>query len=84
MQQYKKTKKQLEQAGTREEAAAAAKEYGLCFNRLNRQYGQFIETDEREDLFLVLEQLYEELLKDKNLMDLDEFLGILDEIRDEW
>ncbi len=51
---------------------------------MNRQYGQFIETDEREDLFLVLEQLYEELLKDKNLMDLDEFLGILDEIRDEW
>ena len=84
MQQYKKTKKQLEQAGTREEAAAAAKEYGLGFNRLNRQFGQFIETDEREDLFLVLEQLYEEFLKDKNLMDLDEFLNILDEIRDEW
>lgn len=84
MQQYKKTKKQLEQAGTKEEAVAAAKEYGLSFNRLNKQYDQFIETDEREDLFLVLEQLYEEFLKDKNLIDLDEFLDILDEIRDEW
>ncbi|MDO4166884.1 MAG: hypothetical protein Q4D32_05725 [Eubacteriales bacterium] len=84
MQQYKKTKKLLEQAGTREEAVAAAKEYGLCFNRLNQKYHQFIETDEREDLFLVLEQLYEQFLKDKNLIDLDAFLNILDEIRDEW
>ncbi|MDE5873430.1 MAG: hypothetical protein K2H07_05900, partial [Lachnospiraceae bacterium] len=84
MQQYKKTKKQLEQADTREDAIAAAKEYGLSFNRLNRQYDQFIETDEREDLFFVLEQLYEEFLKDKNLINLDEFLDILDEIRDEW
>lgn len=84
IQQYKKTKKQLEQVSTREEAVAAAKEYGLSFNRLNRQYSQFIETDEREDLFLVLEQLYEQFLKDKNLIDLDEFLDVLDEIRDEW
>ena len=84
IQQYKKTKKQLEQVSTREEAVAAVKEYGLSFNRLNRQYDQFIETDEREDLFLVLEQLYKQLLKDKNLIDLDEFLDVLDEIRDEW
>ncbi len=84
IQQYKKTKKHLEQAGTRDEAVAAVKEYGLCFNRLNRQYDQFIETDEREDLFLVLEQLYEQFLKNKNLIDLDAFLNILDEIRDEW
>ena len=84
IQQYKKTKKQLEQAGTREDAVTAAKEYGLSFNRLNRQYDQFIETDEREDLFHVLESLYEDFLKDKNLIDLDEFLDILDEIRDEW
>ena len=84
IQQYKKTKKQLEQVSTREEAVAAVKEYGLSFNRLNRQYDQLIETDEREDLFLVLEQLYEQSLKDKNLIDLDEFLNVLDEIRDEW
>ena len=84
IQQYKKTKKQLEQVSTKEEAVAAAKEYGLRFNRLNRQYDQFIETDEREDLFHVLESLYEDFLKDKNLIDLDDFLDILDEIRDEW
>ena len=84
IQQYKKAKKQLEQVNTREEAVTAVKEYGLYFNRLNRQYDQFIETDEREDLFLVLEQLYEQFLKDKNLIDLDEFLDVLDEIRDEW
>lgn len=62
IQQYKKTKKQLEQVSTKEEAVAAAKEYGLSFNRLNRQYDQFIETDEREDLFHVLESLYEDFL----------------------
>ena len=84
MQQYKKTKKQLDQVSAREEVVAAAKEYGQSFNRLNRQYDQFIETDEREDIFLVLEQLYEQFLKDKKLIDLDEFLNVLDEIRDEW
>ena len=84
IQQYKKTKKQLEQANTKEEAVAAVQEYGLNFNRLNRQYDQFIETDEREDLFCVLEQLYEQFLKNKKLIDLNEFLDILDEIRDEW
>lgn len=84
MQQYKRTRKQLEQAKTREEAVAAVKEYGECFNRLNKRYDQFIETDEREDLFLVLEQLHEEFLKDKGLIHLNDFLNILDEMREEW
>lgn len=84
IQQYKKTKKQLEQVKTREEAVAVVKEYGLCFNCLNEKYEEFIETDEREDIFLVLEQLYEQFLKNKNLIGLDEFLDILDKIRDKW
>ncbi|MBD5134647.1 MAG: hypothetical protein HDT39_01590 [Lachnospiraceae bacterium] len=84
MQQYKKTRKQLKQVKTREEAVEVVKEYGCCFNLLNKRYDEFIETDEREDLFSVLEQLYEEFLRDKGLIGLDDFLDILDEIREEW
>lgn len=84
MQQYKKTKKQLAQIRTKEDALAAAEEYGRFFNGLNRRYNQFIETEEREDIFQVLELLYHQCLKNKNLMELEDFLDALDKIRDEW
>ena len=84
MQQYKKTKKQMAQIRTKEDALAAAEEYGRCFNGLNRRYGQFIETEEREDIFQVLERLYHQCLQNKNLVERDDFLNALDEIRDGW
>lgn len=82
--QYVKTKKRLRQAQGKEEIEAAVRDYGECFNRLNRRYEEFIETVEREDVFRALEQLYREELEGKSFVDLEEFLGILDDVRDDW
>ena len=39
---------------------------------------------EREDVFRALEQLYREELEGKSSVDLEGFLGILDDVRDDW
>lgn len=45
--QYVKTKKRLRQARVKDEIEATVRDYGECFNRLNRKYEDFIETVER-------------------------------------
>ena len=73
-----------DRAQVKDEIEATVRDYGECFNRLNRRYEDFIETVEREDVFRALEQLYREELEGKSSVDLEEFLGILDDVRDDW
>ncbi len=82
--QYKKTKKAFLKAESKEMAVLAVKEYGEVFNRLNRRYNEFIETEEREDIFSILGELYKECLSSKDLISEDEVMNILDGIRDDW
>ncbi|MBS6953375.1 MAG: hypothetical protein KH230_09075 [Enterocloster asparagiformis] len=82
--QYQATRRLLQQAASRGELEQAVRDYGECFNRLNRRYEEFIETEEREDVFSALERLYREELGSGAPMGLEEFLGILDGVRDDW
>lgn len=69
------------------------KEYTQHFNALNEKYNEFIETEEREDIFLVMEQLYEECIlhsagetmDEKNvIISLEEIWNIMDNEREDW
>lgn len=82
--QYRRTRTLLRQAAGREQIELAVREYGQCFNRLNQKYEEFIETEERGDVFEALAQLYREELEGRAPMELAEFLDILDDVRDDW
>ena len=47
---YKDTKKLLLNAENSEDVIEIVRQYTRNFNELNRKYGQFIETEEREDI----------------------------------
>lgn len=90
---YKDTKKQLLAANTREALENIIRQYTLHFNHLNEKYDEFIETVEREDIFMAMKQLYEECILHRTCSETDEpnamlTLGeawnIMDEVRDDW
>lgn len=93
---YKDTKKLLLKAESREDIIEIAKQYTKSFNGLDRKYGQFIETEEREDIFMAMEQLYKECIisessnsRSKNTtkninITLEELLNVIEENRNEW
>lgn len=90
---YKETKKKLLSATTKTEAEQLVIKYTQHFNILNEKYNEFIETDEREDIFMAMEQLYDECIlhgtseaiEEKNaFISLEEIWDIMDNERDDW
>ena len=92
---YKNTKKQLLEAVNRQEILHIVQVYTEQFNQLNEKYKDFIETEEREDIFAAMEQLYEDcLLKKFTEVDivsenslnitLEEIYDAMDEVRRDW
>lgn len=81
---YKNTKKQMQEADSKDAIITVALEYIKCFNKLNAKYDEFIETEEREDVFMAMEQIYKECLQHKNLISLQELFDIMDGERDNW
>lgn len=90
---YKDTKRQLQAADTRDQIEAIVRQYTLCFNELNVKYDEFIETEEREDIFLTMQQLYEECIlhgaceeadEMKAMITLNEIWNIMDSVREDW
>ena len=93
---YKDTKKLLLNAENSEDVIEIVRQYTRNFNELNRKYGQFIETEEREDIFMAMEQLYKECIlgksnnnksrnttKDINIT-LEEVLDVIEENKEDW
>lgn len=81
----KETKKMLLAAESREEIEEIVRQYTLFFNALNAKYDMFIETEEREDIFVAMQQLFEDCLADKGIaITLDEVWNVMDEMREEW
>lgn len=60
---YKNTKKLMKEADSKEMIIAVAIEYIKFFNQVNAKYDEFIETEEREDIFAAMEQIYMECLQ---------------------
>lgn len=90
---YKDTKKKLLEAADREQIEEIAREYTRHFNRLNSRYEDFIETEEREDIFQAMQQLYEECIlhgacgevDDKRApLTLEELWDAMEEAREDW
>lgn len=92
---YKDTKRQLLEAVNRQEILHIVQAYTKQFNRLNEKYEEFIETEEREDIFVAMKQLYEDcLLKrlpegdivSENSLNitLEEIYDAMDEVRGDW
>ena len=92
---YKDTKRQLLEAVNRQEILYIVQAYTKQFNRLNEKYEEFIETEEREDIFAAMKQLYEDcLLKrfterdivSENSLNitLEEIYDAMDEVRGDW
>ena len=92
---YKNTKKQLSKTVARQEILHIVQAYTEQFNLLNKKYKEFIETEEREDIFAAMKQLYEDcLLKrfpevdivSENSLDitLEEIYDAMDEVRRDW
>lgn len=81
---YKNAKKQMQEANSKDVIMAVALEYIKCFNLLNAKYDEFIETEEREDIFMAMEQIYRECLQHKNLISLEELFDVMDCERDNW
>lgn len=90
---YKDTKKLLCQTVDRAGIEEAVSRYTEHFNKLNRRYGEFIETQEREDIFMSMQKLYEECVlqgergqADEKAapMTLSEIWDMMDEVREDW
>ena len=90
---YKDTKKLLCQTVDRAGIEEAVSRYTEHFNKLNRRYGEFIETQEREDIFMAMQKLYEECVlqgergqADEKAapMTLSEIWDMMDEVREDW
>lgn len=81
---YKNTKKLMQEADSKEVIVVVAMEYIEFFNKLNAKYDEFIETEEREDIFMAMEQIYKECLQYKNLISLQELYDVMDGERDDW
>ena len=90
---YKDTKKLLCQTVDRAGIEEAVRKYTGHFNKLNRRYGEFIETQEREDIFMAMQKLYEECVlqgerrqaDEKAVpMTISEIWDMMDEVREDW
>ena len=90
---YKDTKKSLEAAHDRAEIEMIVRQYTRKFNELNEKYDEFIETEEREDIFAAMQQLYEECILHGKCGETDEtnagitlgeIWNIMDGERDDW
>ena len=57
---YKDTKKQLLETADRAGIEDIVRRYTQHFNSLNERYQEFIETEEREDIYAAMQRLYEE------------------------
>ncbi len=94
---YKDTKKLLTEAmgraADRKEIQEIVRGYTQSFNKLNNRYEEFIETEEREDVFMAMERLYEDCIlqgeygqADENAVPvtLSEIWNVMDEVRENW
>ena len=94
---YKDTKKLLGEAmgraADRKEIEEIVRRYTGYFNKLNDRYEEFIETEEREDIFMAMQRLYEECIlqgeygqADENAapVTLSEIWNVMDEVREGW
>lgn len=90
---YRDTKKKLLAAADRGQMEEIARQYTLCFNKLNSRYEEFIETEEREDIFAAMQQLYEECVlhgawRESNEetvpLTLEELWNIMEDVREDW
>ena len=98
---YKDTKKLLteamDRAAGREKSKTEIEEivrkYTQHFNKLNDRYEEFIETEEREDIYMAMQKLYEvcilhgecgEESENAALMTLSEIWEVMDEVRENW
>ena len=95
VQCYKNTRKQLLAAVDRQEVLHIVQTYTEQFNQLNEKYEEFIETEEREDIFAAMKQLYEDYIirrftereiGSENSMDitLEEVYNAMEEVRRDW
>lgn len=94
---YKDTKKLLmeamDKAADRKEIKEIVCRYTKYFNKLNERYKDFIETEEREDIFMAMQRLYEECIlhgecrqadEKAEPMTLSEIWDVMDEVRENW
>lgn len=94
---YKDTKKLLMEAMgravDRKEIEEIVRRYTQSFNKLNDRYEEFIETEEREDIFMAMQRLYEECIlqgeygqADENAapVTLWEIWNVMDKVRENW
>ncbi len=67
--------------------------YTEHFNKLNKRYEEFIETQEREDIFMAMQKLYEDCVLERECgqadekaapMTLSEIWDMMDEVREDW
>lgn len=89
----KDTRKLLLETTDREGIEEIVRRYTQYFNKLNDRYDEFIETEEREDIFMAMQRLYEECIlqgecgqADENAapMTLSEIWDVMDEVRENW
>ena len=88
---YKNTRKKLLEAVDKQEVLCIAQEYTEVFNKLNEKYEEFIETEERDDIFDAMEQLYEDCVvrrfaDGENGLDItwEEIDKVIEELREDW
>lgn len=90
---WKDTKKKLLEAGDRAKIQEIIRGYTRHFNKLNDRYEKFIETEEREDIFMAMQQLYEDCVlhgkwgeTDRKAvpLTLSEVWDVMDEVRENW
>ena len=90
---YKDTKKQLLETTDREEIEEIVRKFTRHFNKLNDHYEEFIETEEREDIFMAMQRLYEECILHGECghvdekaapLTLSEVWDVMDEVRENW
>ncbi len=83
--QYKKTKQIFKQAFERERVILAVREYAARFNRLNHRYAEFIETEQKADIFSALKRIYREtFMEERGLIGIEEITELLDGERENW
>lgn len=90
---YKDTKKRLLEAAGRNQIEETIRGYTRHFNELNRKYNEFIETEEREDIFRAMQNLYEECIlhgvcgeadEKKAPITLKEVWDVMESVREDW
>ncbi len=90
---YKDTKKLLCQTADRAGIEEVVRRYTEHFNKLNKRYEEFIETQEREDIFMAMQKLYEDCVLERECgqadekaapMTLSEIWDMMDEVREDW